>query len=126
MAAAVTDYRPKYPQKGKLKKEQIGDEWCLELIKNIDILSSIDKEGLVAIGFKAETDETTALQNAQKMLQQKNLDAVCLNLVTGSTSFGSDQNKIIFITDDKIIQSPIKDKLALALDITQIAKALDE
>ncbi len=126
MAAAVTDYRPKYPQKGKLKKEQIGDEWCLELVKNIDILSSIDKEGIVAIGFKAETDETTALQNAQKMLQQKNLDAVCLNLVTGPTSFGSDQNKIIFITDDKIIQSPIKDKLALALDITQIAKALDE
>ena len=126
MAAAVTDYRPKYPQKGKLKKEHIGDEWCLELVKNIDILSSIDKEGIVTIGFKAEMDENTALQNAQKMLQQKNLDAVCLNLVKGATSFGSDQNQILFITEDKIIKSPIKDKLELALDITEIAKALDE
>ena len=126
MAAAVSDYRPKYPQKGKLKKDQLGDEWCLELVKNIDILSSIDKEGIVTIGFKAEMDENTALQNAQKMLQQKNLDAVCLNLVKGATSFGSDQNQILFITEDKMIKSPLKNKLELALDITEIAKALDE
>ena len=31
MAAAVSDYKAKYPQSGKLKKEQLGDEWCLEL-----------------------------------------------------------------------------------------------
>ena len=126
MAAAVSDYRPKYPQKGKLKKEQVGDEWCLELVKNIDILSSIDKEGIVTIGFKAEMDEKNALENAQKILRAKNLDAVCLNLVKGPTTFGSDQNQIVFITEDKAIKSPVKEKLELALDITEIAKALDE
>jgi len=126
MAAAVSDYRPKYPQQGKLKKEQIGSSWCLELEKNIDILSTINKDGIVTIGFKAETDEAKALQNAQKMLQEKELDAVCLNLVKGRTAFGSDKNQIIFITPDKIVKSPLKDKLDLAFDLTELAKELDE
>ncbi len=125
MAAAVTDYKPKHPQHGKLKKEQLGDEWCLELVKNIDILSSVDKEGVISIGFKAETDEKSALQNAMKMLEQKGLDAVCLNLVKGPTAFGSDKNQIVFITEDRKIRSPIKDKLELSLDIAEIAKDLD-
>ncbi|BCD62016.1 phosphopantothenoylcysteine decarboxylase / phosphopantothenate---cysteine ligase [Nitratiruptor sp. YY08-26] len=126
MAAAVSDYRPKYPQRGKLKKEQIGEEWCLELVKNIDILSSIDKEGIKTVGFKAEMNEESALENAQAMLESKNIDAVCLNLVKGATKFGSDKNQIIYITKEKTIKSPLKEKLELALDITEIVKDLDE
>ena len=126
MAAAVSDYRPKFPQKGKLKKEAIGDEWCLELEKNIDILSSIDKEGIISIGFKAETDEKEALQNAQKMLQSKHLNGVCLNLVKGASSFGSEKNQIVFITENKMIKSPLKNKLELSFDIATIVKDLDE
>ncbi len=126
MAAAVSDYRPKYPQKGKLKKEQIGDTWCLELEKNIDILGSIEKEGIVTIGFKAEMDEKKALEHAQKMLRQKGLDGVCLNIVKGESGFGSDRNRIVFITHDRIVQSPLKDKFSLAMDIAQLAKDLDE
>ncbi|BAF70213.1 bifunctional phosphopantothenoylcysteine decarboxylase/phosphopantothenate--cysteine ligase CoaBC [Nitratiruptor sp. SB155-2] len=126
MAAAVSDYRPKYPQKGKLKKEQLGKEWCLELEENIDILQSIDKEGIVVIGFKAETDEKVALENAQKMLVKKGVDAVCLNIVKHKTAFGSDMNQIVFITKDKAVQSPLKSKLELSLDLATLAKALDE
>jgi len=126
MAAAVSDYRPKYPQSGKLKKEQLGDEWCLELTKNVDILSSIDKEGLITIGFKAETDEEKALERAKEMLEKKGLDAVCLNIVKGPTAFGSDKNAIVFVTKDQALKSPLKDKLDLSLDILRLAKALDE
>ncbi len=126
MAAAVSDYKPKYPQNGKLKKEQIGKEWCLELERNIDILSAIDKEDIKTVGFKAEIDEKSALENAKKMLENKRVDAVCLNLVKGSTKFGSDKNQIVYITKDKTIQSPLKPKLDLALDITEIVKDLDE
>lgn len=126
MAAAVSDYRPKYPQSGKLKKEQLGEEWCLKLVKNIDILSSIDKEGVKVIGFKAETDEEKALENAKKMLKDKKLDAVCLNIVKGATKFGSEMNSIIYITKDKIVQSPLKPKLEIALDISELVKDLDE
>ncbi len=126
MAAAVSDYRPKYPQKGKLKKEKLGEEWCLELVRNEDILKSVDKSGIVAIGFKAEMDEEKALENAKKMLEEKRLDAVCLNLVKGVTKFGSDKNQIVYISREKIVKSPIKSKLELALDITQLVKELDE
>ncbi len=126
MAAAVSDYKPKYPQSGKLKKEQLGDEWCLELEKNVDILASIHKDGVATIGFKAEIDETKALENAQKMLEAKELDAVCLNIVKGTTRFGSDQNAIVWVTKEQVLQSPLKSKLDLSFDILKLAKALDE
>ena len=126
MAAAVSDFKPKYPQSGKLKKSVIGDSWCLELEKNIDILASIDKEGIITIGFKAETDEKEALENAKRMLEEKKVDAVCLNIVKGATKFGSDKNAIVFITKDRVLKSPLKDKLELAFDIVELSKALDE
>lgn len=126
MAAAVSDYRPKYPQEGKLKKDSLGDEWCLELIKNRDILKSIDKDGIISIGFKAEMDEKSAFENAKKMLREKKIDAVCLNLVKGATKFGSDKNKIIYISNKKSFQSPLKEKLELSFDIIEIVKELDE
>lgn len=97
MVAAVSDYIPSYPQEGKLKKEMIGTSWNLELKQNIDILKSLDKEGIYSIGFKAEMDETTALNSATSMIEKKNLDGVCLNIINEENSFGSDNNNIELI-----------------------------
>lgn len=97
MVAAVSDYVPAFPQDGKLKKELIGTSWNLELKQNMDILKSLDKEGIVSIGFKAEMDETTALNSATRMLENKNLDGVCLNILNEENSFGSDNNNIELI-----------------------------
>ena len=97
MVAAVSDYVPSFPQEGKLKKELIGNSWNLELKQNIDILKSLDKEGIISIGFKAEMDETTALNSATRMLENKNLDGVCLNILNEENSFGSDNNNIELI-----------------------------
>ena len=97
MVAAVSDYIPSYPQEGKLKKEMIGTSWNLELKQNIDILKSLDKEGIYSIGFKAEMDETTALNSATSMIKNKNLDGVCLNIINEENSFGSDNNNIELI-----------------------------
>ena len=97
MVAAVSDYVPAFPQDGKLKKELIGTLWNLELKQNMDILKSLDKEGIVTIGFKAEMDETTALNSATRMLENKNLDGVCLNILNEENSFGSDNNNIELI-----------------------------
>jgi len=124
MAAAVSDYRVKYPQDGKLKKEMIGDEWSLELVKNDDILSSLDKSGVVSIGFKAEMDEVNGKQSAKDMLKGKNLDAVCLNYVS-QNEFGSDDNEIIFITKESEILLPKTDKLSVSFEVLNIAKKLD-
>ena len=124
MAAAVSDYIPKYPQKGKLKKEMLGDEWCLEMKKNEDILKSINKEGIFSVGFKAESDPHTALTNAKKMLVEKELDAVCLNNISDNP-FGSDENQITLITSNKEIELPKADKLTLSLELLDTLSKLD-
>ncbi|WP_420827473.1 bifunctional phosphopantothenoylcysteine decarboxylase/phosphopantothenate--cysteine ligase CoaBC [Nitrosophilus alvini] len=126
MAAAVSDYRPKFPQQGKLKKETLGEEWDLKLIKNEDILKSIDKTGICTIGFKAETDKESAFENARKMLFEKELDAVCLNILKSSEDFGSDTNEIIFITETKETKIPRGDKLSVSLQITELSKEVEE
>ncbi|WP_373035486.1 bifunctional phosphopantothenoylcysteine decarboxylase/phosphopantothenate--cysteine ligase CoaBC [Sulfurimonas sp.] len=124
MAAAVSDYIPEYTQEGKLKKEMLGDTFELSLKQNVDILNSIDKNGITTIGFKAEMAQESAMKNASKMIDSKEVDAVCLNILKDSSSFGSDTNKIEFITPDKIESLPSADKLSLAFDILKHAKSL--
>ena len=97
MVAAVSDYVPQEDFEGKLKKEMVGQAWNLKLKQNIDILNSLDKKGLISIGFKAEMDEVVANENATKMLEKKNLDAVCLNILKDKNSFGTSDNAIELI-----------------------------
>ncbi len=118
MAAAVSDFVPKYPQQGKVKKESLGDTWMLELVKNEDILASVNKEGIFAVGFKAESDANSALNHATAMLQKKELDAVCLNNVSDNP-FGSDENEITLITKSEQFSLPKANKLALSLSLLE-------
>ena len=126
MAAAVSDYIPEFPQNTKLKKENLGEKWELSLKKNIDILSSIDKDGIIVIGFKAEMDKEKAEENAKKMLEKKQLDGVCLNILDNSSSFGSNENEIEFITAKKELLLPRNDKLSISFEILKNAKELQE
>jgi phosphopantothenoylcysteine decarboxylase/phosphopantothenate--cysteine ligase len=126
MASAVADYRAKYPQNGKLKKEMLGDEWNLELTKNNDILKSLDKDGIITVGFKAEKDENKALDNAKRALKDKNIDAICLNILTKNNNFGSDYNKVTFITKDSIKEISLKPKINVAFDILEFSKELEK
>ena len=124
MAAAVSDYVPEYPQSGKLKKEHLGDEWELKLKKNMDILSMIDKNDITTIGFKAEIDEQHAITNALKMIDSKGVDAVCLNILKDSSSFGTDTNEIEFILANKKELIPSSDKLSVSFQILEHAKKI--
>ena len=126
MAAAVSDYIPAVIQDGKLKKDSLGDEWKFSLKKNIDILKSIDKKDICVVGFKAEMDKSQAITNAKAMLKNKNLDAVCLNLLKDSSSFGTDTNAVEFITHGGVISLPESDKVTLSLEIIKHAKVLEE
>jgi phosphopantothenoylcysteine decarboxylase/phosphopantothenate--cysteine ligase len=117
MAAAVSDYIPQYTQEGKLKKDILGEKWDLSLKKNIDILSNIDKNGICTIGFKAEMDASNANNNAKNMLNTKQLNAVCLNILKNSNSFGTDTNKIEFIDKETTLSLDENDKLSLSFDI---------
>ena len=116
MIAAVSDYIPSFPQSGKMKKDMIGENWNLELNQNIDILSSLDKDNLVTIGFKAEMDKNSALSNATSMLEKKSLDAVCLNILDDASSFGTDNNDIELILKENSHKFK-GSKLNISLDI---------
>ena len=125
MASAVSDYVVKYPQSGKLKKDNLGDEWDLKLVKNEDILSSLNKDGIISIGFKAEMDEASGLDNAKKALNTKEVDAICLNFVN-KHEFGSDKNEITFITKEYEVSLKEADKQQISFDILNKAKELDK
>ncbi|RUM63234.1 MAG: bifunctional phosphopantothenoylcysteine decarboxylase/phosphopantothenate--cysteine ligase CoaBC [Sulfurimonas sp.] len=124
MVAAVSDYVPATKQNGKLKKDTIGQEWELKLTKNIDILASINKKNISVIGFKAEMDIDNAHENATKMLKNKNLDAVCLNILKDSSSFGTDTNEIEFITKSNSTLISSAQKLDIAFKILENAKSV--
>ncbi|HHD78454.1 MAG TPA: bifunctional phosphopantothenoylcysteine decarboxylase/phosphopantothenate--cysteine ligase CoaBC, partial [Epsilonproteobacteria bacterium] len=100
MVAAVADFTPKFPQEGKLKKSMLGETWNIELRQTTDILSSLDKTDIKTIAFKAEMDTHEGLNNAINLLTQKQVDAVCYNLLQDATSFGGNENEITFITKD--------------------------
>ena len=123
MASAVSDYIPTFFD-GKLKKEELGEVWKLELQKNEDILSSLPKGNLITIGFKAECDEKTALTSAKKMLVNKNLDAVCLNVISKENSFGGNTNEITFITKTSQIALQKDTKDAIAEQILNLVEGL--
>lgn len=122
MVSAVSDYKPKFPQKGKLKKEDLGENFNLELTKNEDILSVVNREGVKTIGFKAEFDETKAFENAKNMLEKKALDGVCLNILGKEINFGSSENEIEFITKEESIKIQKQDKLKVAFEILGLAQ----
>ncbi len=126
MVAAVSDYTPKFPQAGKLKKAALGDEWNLELTQTPDILSSLDKFDIRTVAFKAEMDEANALENAKALLEKKKVDAVCLNILKDRESFGTNENEIIFVTKDAVKPLGKADKFTLAQKILDEAKTLEQ
>ena len=116
MVAAVSDYVPNSYEKGKLKKANLGSSWMLELKQNMDILNTLNKEDIVSIGFKAELDANVAQENAQKMMKEKVLDGVCLNIIDEKNGFGSDENQIELMFNDKSVNFNGQ-KMDISLDI---------
>jgi phosphopantothenoylcysteine decarboxylase/phosphopantothenate--cysteine ligase len=92
--------------------------------QNIDLLTECNKEGIKTVAFKAETDPSVATENAKKLLERKGVQAVCLNIIDESNPFGSDTNRIDFITPSTTISLPKSDKLSLSLHLLEQAESL--
>ena len=120
LAAAVADYTPAEVAPQKIKKK--GDELILTLIPTVDILASLGKLKTTQklIGFALETENE--VENAQLKLQKKNLDAIALR--DKGAGFGTDTNKITFITAQQLQEFPLKHKEAVAKDILQKCMSL--
>ncbi len=124
MAAAVADYAPRYPQTGKLKKAHMGDTWSLELTQTADILKTLDKTDIITIGFKAEMDAETGQDHAYGLIKNKGVDGVCYNLLDTENGFGSDENRVIFLTADRQTDLGHHPKLDLAFKILNESSTL--
>ena len=122
--AAVSDYLPTVKE-GKLKKEDLGQVWNLQLNQNIDILKTLDKNDIYSIAFKAETDKSNALINAKKMLKNKNLDGVCLNIISEENNFGSNNNEIELIINNNSYRFK-GDKLDISIELLNTLREENE
>jgi phosphopantothenoylcysteine decarboxylase / phosphopantothenate---cysteine ligase len=124
MAAAVTDYRPADFAGKKMKRGQGPIEIRLE--PNPDILKEIgaQKNGKLLVGFAAETDELVA--NAKKKLEDKNLDMIVANDVTGAgAGFDVDTNvATILDRGGGVLALPLMSKDELAEQIFDYLLAL--
>lgn len=120
--AAVADYRPVKRSPKKIKKTQ--SSLTLELERTPDILkevASLRREGLLVIGFAAETENI--LSNARAKLQSKGLDAVIANDVTREgAGFDTITNEVTIITRDR--KTPIHIPLMAKTNVANII--LDE
>jgi len=116
MAAAVADYRPIERATTKMKKKDLGSEMKLRLVENPDVLKAIvaaRKPGTVVVGFKAETGDATV--EAGRMLREKKLDLVVANDVADPRSgFGSDEDRVAFVSADGVEQLPLLAKTEVA------------
>lgn len=124
MCAAVSDYVCKDHFKGKLKKSELSDEWNLNLVKNIDVLENLKEFSCKKIGFKLELDPKNAIKNAKDMLKNKNLDAVCLNILGTNNHFSSEQNEVEFIKENETISLKLQNKDTLAMQMAQLVENL--
>ena len=116
LAAAVADYTPEIVAPEKIKKK--GEHLNLTLVPTVDILASLGKMKTTQalIGFALETENE--LENAKNKLAKKNLNGIVMNsLRDAGAGFGTDTNKITFITPTKEIAFPLKSKEEVAFDI---------
>jgi phosphopantothenoylcysteine decarboxylase/phosphopantothenate--cysteine ligase len=74
----------------------------------------------------AEMDPAHGLEHAKALLDQKEVDAVCYNLLSNSGSFGTDSNEIEIIPPDPITPLGKADKLTLAAKILDEARKLTD
>ncbi len=118
MCAAVADYTPKKVSESKIKKSKEIPE--IELVPTKDILAALGEsknDQQVLIGFALETNNEEF--NAQKKLQNKNLDFIVLNSLNDKgAGFGVTTNKVTIIhrsLEKKTYE--LKSKTAVAIDI---------
>ena len=111
MAAAVADFRPASATLSKIKKGTADEPAAIQLARNVDILASIDRPGLVKVGFAAETDDLLA--NARDKMIRKGMALMIAN--DAVKTIGSRQSSAILVTPDgEETRLPAMEKTELA------------
>ena len=115
-AAAVADYRPARRAAAKLKKSDANLTLTLE--PTADILAAVSdarSDGLIVVGFAAETDEV--LRHAREKLSRKGLDLIVANdLTREGAGFDTLTNVVTIVARDREapVELPLMSKLEAA------------
>jgi len=118
MAAAVADFTPENPANSKVKRGK--DDLEISLKPTIDIAATLGKQkdsNQILVGFALETNDE--LTNAQRKLENKNLDFIVLNSLNDEgAGFKYDTNKITIVDKtNNIDKFELKPKKEVAKDI---------
>ena len=70
-------------------------------------------------------DKEHGFSNAKSLIENKNVDGVCYNLLKDSQSFGTTEHSITFITPNKTIDLGNGSKLDLSFKILTESQALE-
>ncbi len=116
--AAVSDFRPIFKNKQKLKKKISLDK--IQLEQNPDILEFLGKNNRhkpkLLVGFSAETENI--VENSIEKMKEKHCDIIIANDVSKKDSgFNVDQNEIVIIYKNGDIQKVKKSSKKLIASI---------
>ena len=121
MAAAVADFRPETRSERKLKKQGDQEFMDVRLVRNPDILASIDRPNLLKVGFAAETEDLVA--NAKEKLEAKKLDLIVAN--DAELTIGASWSTATILTfDGDVAALPSMSKPGLAGKIVEAAATM--
>ncbi len=109
-AAAVADYTPSTYSGDKLKKKDV--KFSVEFSRTKDILAYLGEHktnGQFLCGFSMETKDL--IENSSAKLINKNADMIVANDLTDEGSgFGTDTNRVTFITKDGVFPQELQSK----------------
>jgi phosphopantothenoylcysteine decarboxylase/phosphopantothenate--cysteine ligase len=112
MAAAVADFRPEGRAEGKLKRED-GLELTLVATPDIAAEAATAAPSAFHVGFALEA--SNAVPAAREKLRRKHQQLVVANLISAAHNpFGSDNNRVVFVTEDAEQELPKMPKQEVA------------
>ena len=101
MSAAVADFTPTQKISGKIKKQDLQDNYSIHLKKTTDILKWLtsNKQNQFIVGFALEAENE--IENGKKKMAEKNCDMLVINSASKQDSgFGGDNNTISILSKD--------------------------
>ena len=97
MSAAVADFTPAAPQKGKIERAD-KQTLTLDLVRTTDVLASCARPGLLRVGFAAEAG--SQLARARTKRRAKNCELLVYNdILAAGIGIGADDNEITIISE---------------------------
>jgi phosphopantothenoylcysteine decarboxylase/phosphopantothenate--cysteine ligase len=112
MAAAVADFRPESPVQSKIRR---AEGLSLSLVATQDIAAAAAAAAPTAfhVGFALEAEDLVA--SARRKLERKGQHLVVANAISEEQNpFGSDRNRVAFVSRDEVVELPEMSKAEVA------------